>query len=73
MFKKEYREQYISEMLANPIIRPVFEEYYSFFGRYPGYIIDFTGTDEQLAETFRGMIEDRKKLLSRMPRERIAQ
>ena len=69
MFKKDHYTRYIAKMLENPKTRPVFEEYYSLHNRYPPYLMDFTGTEDELLDEVRGMIEDRKNILDAAARQ----
>ena len=72
MFKKGHYEEYVAEMLDNPKTRPVFEEYYSVRGRYPPYLIDFNGTDDELIAEVKRRTERARTLKSASERKKIA-
>ena len=73
MLKPGGYEKYIEDMLANPNIRPVYEEFYAITGKYPPFFLDFDYSDEDaLIYEVRLLIEMRKKRLAPMFREKVS-
>ena len=73
MLKPGGYEKYIEDMLANPNIRPVYEEFYAVVGKYPPFFLDFDYSDEKtLIREVRLLIEMRKKRQTPMLLEKVA-
>ena len=72
MFKSEHYKKYAAAMLDNPKIRPVFEEYYSLHGRYPPYLIDFDGGEDELIAEIKRRIKRTRELKAATTNKKIA-